>query len=83
MVEQLMTISQIVSKYHVSRKTVQRWMASEPPKISPVQTLDGPTGPHLFTAADVEEAFGPHLRRRQARQEARAAADPAEASTSE
>jgi len=54
----LITISEIVTKYGVARKTVQRWVDAE--KIKPAQTLPGRTGAHLFTAAAAEEAFAGH-----------------------
>jgi len=54
----LITISEIVTKYGVARKTVQRWVDAE--KIKPAQTLPGRTGAHLFTVEAAEKAFANH-----------------------
>lgn len=54
----LITTTEIVEKYHVSRKTVQRWVRDK--KIIPVHTLPGKTGAHLFTIRDAEAAFADH-----------------------
>lgn len=70
----LVTITEIVDHYGVARKTVQRWVDAG--KLVPVQTLPGRTGAHLFTREQAESAFGPHLRRRKAK-EAKKAEAPA------
>lgn len=53
--QELITTSEIVKKYGVARKTITRWVKDG--KITPVMTLSGPTGAHLFSAADAEEKF--------------------------
>lgn len=60
----LVTITEIVEKYGIARKTVQRWVDAE--KLLPALTLPGRTGAHLFTPEAAEAAFGGHLRKRQA-----------------
>lgn len=52
----LLSISEIVERYGVARKTVMRWL--EAGKIVPAKTLPGRTGLHLFRADDAEFAFG-------------------------
>lgn len=56
----LMTVTEIVEKYDVSRKTIQRWVNSDPPRVVPALTLPGKTGAHLFTPDEAERAFGAH-----------------------
>ena len=51
----LISISQIVERYGVARKTVMRWL--EAGKILPAFTLPGRTGAHLFTIEAADAAF--------------------------
>lgn len=51
----LISISEVVARYGVARKTVMRWL--EAGKIAPAFTLPGRTGAHLFTIDDAEAAF--------------------------
>ena len=52
----LISTTEIVERYGVTRKTLQRWLIAG--KIVPVKTLTGRTGAHLFDEADIEAAFG-------------------------
>lgn len=54
----LLTISEIVETFGVSRKTVQRWVKGS--KVIPTLTLPGRTGAHLFSREEAERAFGAH-----------------------
>lgn len=65
--EELLSITDIVNEYRVSRKTVQRWVSAEPPKIDPVKTLGGKTGAHLFTRSEADRAFAEHKKIREDR----------------
>ena len=55
MSNKLITVTQVVEQYGVSRKTIQRWIAAG--KIEPDQTLPGRTGAHLFYPETVEAAI--------------------------
>lgn len=55
MSDTLITVTQIVEQYGLSRKTIQRWIAAG--KIAPDQTLPGRTGAHLFYPATVDAAI--------------------------
>lgn len=59
----LLTVTDIVTEYHVARKTVQRWVIDE--KITPTQTLTGKTGAHLFTREEADRAFKGHKKARE------------------
>ncbi len=58
MSEKLLAITDIVAEYKVSRKTVQRWVNAG--QITPMQTLPGKTGAHLFTREEADRAFAAH-----------------------
>lgn len=66
--EELLTITDIVNEYKVSRKTVQRWVNADPPRINPVKTLTGKTGAHLFTRSEADRAYKGHKKVREDRQ---------------
>lgn len=72
----LLTTTEVVEKYGVSRKTIQRWVNSDPPRIVPAHTLPGLTGAHLFTPEEAERAFGSHKETKAAEKAPEAVVEP-------
>ena len=60
----LLTVTDIVEEYGVSRKTIQRWVLEG--KIVPTMKLTGKTGAHLFTRKVADSAFKNHRGRKAA-----------------
>ena len=60
----LLTVTDIVEEYGVSRKTIQRWVLEG--KIVPTMKLTGKTGAHLFTRKVADSAFKNHRNRKAA-----------------